>query len=531
MKKVPKWKALMTAALAATLMAACGSGGTADGDGDDGDAAADGATTEAGAEGDPVYGGTLTVGIVGGGSVDTLDAHLPVSHPDEARAISLYDALTTFDVDHNVEMALAQEITPSEDAKTWTVELRPGLRFSDGTPITADDVVFTYLRITDPDDPKSQAEVFSTLDRDNLNAVDETTVEFNFTEAFVTFPEAVAHYAAGIVPEGYDPDDPVGSGAFAYESFTAGQQSSFVKRDDYWREGQPYVDELVIIDFPDDTARVNALLGGQVDAIDQLPVSQISIVEADPTLEVLESETGAWLPFTMRVDQEPFDDVRVRQAFRLMIDREQIISQVLDGHGSLGNDLYAPFDACYDAERPQRTQDIDEAKRLLEEAGQSDLTVELVTSSGAAGMVEAAEVFTQQALEAGVRIDVRKVDTGVFYGEDYLSWTFAQDFWFTRDFLPQAGQSGFPNSPYNETHWDHPEWQDLVNEANTTLDEDARCELIQKAQDIEFEEGGFIIWGFPNNVDAHGAHVRGFSPDKSGIPLTSYGFHHVWLDN
>ena len=483
-----------------------------------------------GAKGDPKPGGNLRVGIVGGSAKDSLDAHSPVTHPDEARVISLYDTLATYDVEHKVEMSLADTITPSTDGKTWTVKLRDGLKFSDGSPITADDVIFTFQRITDPKDPKAGATALEDLERDKLNATDANTIVFPFKEPFATFEDAVAQYGVGIVPEGYDPAKPVSSGPFMLESFTPGQQSTFVRNPHYWREGQPYVDSLVIIDFPDDTARVNALLGGQVDAIDQLPLGQIKVVEANPELKVLESETGSWIPFTMRVDQAPFDDVRVRQALRLIVDRQQMVDQVLGGHGTIGNDMYAPFDSCYPSDIEQRTQDIEGAKKLLTDAGKSNLTVELTTAPVAAGLVEAAQVFAEQAKEAGVTVKVNKVDSGVFYGDDYLKWPFAQDFWFTRDYLPQTANSGFTTSPYNETHWNNKAWNDLVQQANATVDETKRCDLIKQAQQIEYDEGGYIIWGFPNNLDAHRAAVQGLVPDKSGIPLSYYGFRKVWLN-
>ena len=478
----------------------------------------------------PKDGGTLRVGIVGGSAKDSLDAHSPVTHPDEARVIQLYETLATYDVNHKIEMALADKITTSADAKTWTVHLRDGLKFSNNRPITADDVIFTFKRITDPKDPMAGSSSLSALNRDEMKAVDAQTIVFTFKTPFVTFPDTVAQYNMGIVPVGYDPKNPVSSGPFMMKDFTAGQQSTFMKNPNYWRKDQPHLTAVTIIDFPDDTARVNALLGGQVDAIDQLPLGQVSIVKANPALKVLESATGSWVPFTMRVDQPPFNDPKVRQAFRLIVDRKQMIEQVLGGHGTIGNDMYAPFDACYAKNIPQRSQDIAKAKQLLAEAGKSNLSVDLVTSSAAAGMVEAAQVFAQQAKAAGVTVNVKKVDPGEFYGNKYLQWTFSQDFWFTRDFLPQSAASGFTNSPYNETHWDNKSWSDLVNKANATVDMTARCALIQKAQQIEFDDGGYIIWGFPNSVDAYSSAVEGFSPDKSGIPLTSFGFRNVWLN-
>ncbi len=508
---------LVSLAMVVSLMglAACSSGS----------AAADGPAASS-----PKSGGMLRVGIVGGSAKDTLDAHAPVTHPDEARAIQLYETLASYDSDHAVQMALADKISSSADATTWTVHLRNGLEFSDGKPITADDVIFTFRRITDPKNPQAAASALSGLDRNAMKAVDAQTITFPFSAPFAPFPDTVAQYTTGIVPVGYDPKKPVSSGPFTLESFTAGQQSTFAKNPHYWRSGQPYLDKVNIIDFPDDTARVNALLGGQVDAIDQLPLGQVNIIKADPKLKVLESKTGSWLPFTMRVDQAPFDDPKVRQAFRLIVDRQQMVDQALGGHGTVGNDMYAPFDACYPKDIPQRTQDIAKAKELLAEAGKPNLSVDLVTSPTAAGFVEAAQVFAQQAKAAGVTVNVKKVDPGEFYGDQYLKWPFAQDFWFTRDYLPQTAASGLTNSPYNETHWSDKEWTDLVTQANATTDQAARCALIQKAEGIEFDRGGYIIWGFPNSVDAHTTGVGGFTPDKSGIPLSSFGFRNVWMN-
>lgn len=509
--------ALISAVMALLLTATgCSSGSSAAGSGHQ-------------ATGSPRPGGSLRVGIVGGSAKDTLDAHNPVTHPDEARAIQLYATLETYDTNHKLQMDLADKVTPSADATMWTVHLRGGLKFSDGRPMTAQDVVYTFQRITNPASPKSDAAGLAALDRTGLKAADAQTVVFRFTKPFATFEDAVAQYSNGIVPQGYAPANPVSSGPFMFKSFQPGQQSVFVKNPNYWRPGQPYLDQVTIIDFPDDTARVNALLGGQVDAIDQLPLSQVNVVKANPNLAVLESQTASWIPFTMRIDQAPFKDPRVREAFRLIVDRKQMVQQVLSGHGSVGNDMYGRFDPCYPADIPQRTQDIAKAKQLLSAAGQSNLTVDLVTSPAAAGLVEAAQVFAQQAKAAGVTVNVKKVDPGEFYGDQYLKRTFSQDFWFTRDYLPQAAAGSLPNAPYNETHWADPQWQALVEQASATVDQSKRCGLIKQAEKIEYDRGGYIIWGYPNSVDAYRAGVEGFAPDKSGISLTSFGFRNVWL--
>jgi peptide/nickel transport system substrate-binding protein len=301
----------------------------------------------------------------------------------------------------------------------------------------------------------------------------------------------------------------------------------FVKNPHYWQTGKPYVDQLTIIDFPDSTARVNALLGGQVDAIDNLPAGQIQQVQGNSSLKVLIAQTGEWQPFTMRVDAAPFSDVRVRQAMRLIVDRHQMVEQVLSGQGRVANDMYSPFDPAYASDLPQRHQDLEQAKSLLKQAGHPGLTVELVTADVFQGVLAAAQVFAQQAAGAGVKVNLRKLDTGTFYGSNYLKWVFAQDFWATREYLPQVSQGSLPTSPFNETHWADPKFIKLIAEARATVDASKRNQILHEAQTIEYNTGGYIIPYFSNQIDAYSAKLTGFIPPRSGFPLGNYWFKNV----
>jgi peptide/nickel transport system substrate-binding protein len=247
-------------------------------------------------------------------------------------------------------------------------------------------------------------------------------------------------------------------------------------------------------------------------------------------MEILNSETGMWLPFTMRVDKEPFDDVRVRQAMRLAVDRPGMIEQVFSGHGQIANDMFAPYDPDYPSDLPQREQDIEEAKRLLAEAGYPDgLTVELVTAPIQSGAVEAAQVFAQQAKAAGITIDIRRVDTTTFFGENYLQWDFAQSFWYTRNFVPQAVSCVLEESPFNETSYVDDEFTDRLDRIRAELNPRVRGELIRQAQHQLYDEGGYIIWGFGNQVDAYQTYVGGFVENSTGLPLSGYTFRRNWM--
>ena len=473
-------------------------------------------------------GGILIHGATGGGAKDLLDPHQPVTNPDIARVSNLFEPLLFWNNNYELEPALAESVESSSDGKTWTITMREGVVFHNGQPVTADDAWKSIQRVADPDAPLSAGgQLSQIIDFQSTKVVDDTTLQLVLNTPYAILDSLLAEYTLGIIPGGeFDPKNPIGTGAFKYKSFEPGKTSTFTRFDDYW--GDPaFVDELQIQDFSDDNAKINALQAGQVQTVDNLPYNLVDTLKSSGG-GVLESETGAWVPFTMRVDTKPFDDVRVRQAMRLIVDRQAMIDQTLSGYGSLGNDLYAPFDTAYASDLPQREQDIDEAKSLLKAAGQEGLQVELFTGDDIGSVAPAAaNLFVQQAKLAGVDVKVTKKTP--FYDDDYLSYPFAQDFWNTRNYIPQSVVGTFPpnqGGTYNETHWDNEDHRDLVNAAAKELDEDKRADLLHQAQEIEYNEGGLIIWGFRTQVDGYAANVQGLEPSKY-LGLGSYKFHKV----
>ena len=480
-------------------------------------------------------GGVMSVGATGGSSADTLDAHIPVTDPDIMRNWNLYESLAVRSPDFaSIDYLVAESIEPEHtgDASSWIVTIRDGIEFHNGKTVAPEDVIFSLQRIIDPKAPKTGASSIGYIDTKGLKQVGSRQLRIPLKSANAAFVDEIGQYFNAIVPIGYDPSKPVGTGAFMYESFTPGQQSVFKRFPNYWQHPKPYVDELTIIDFTDDTARVNALLGGQLQAIDNLPTAQIGEVIGYGGYKVLIAETGSWQPFTMRVDQPPFNDARVRQAMRLIVDRPQMVLQVLSGQGRIANDMYSPFDPAYNSSLPQRHADVEQAKSLLKQAGQEGLHVTLVTSPVFQGVVQCAEVFAQQALAAGVKVNLDQVNTSIFYGPQYLKWAFAQDFWATREYLPQVAQGSVPAAPFNECHWPPKNAQGtrftkLINEATAELNTAKRTELLHEAEQIEYELGGYIIPYFSNQIDAYTGKMGGFVEAKSGFPLGNYWFKNV----
>ena len=244
---------------------------------------------------------------------------------------------------------------------------------------------------------------------------------------------------------------------------------------------------------------------------------------------MLIADGGAWVPFTMRVDQAPFDDVRVRQAMRLIVDRQAMIDQTLSGYGSLGNDLYAPLDVDYASDLPQREQDIDQAKSLLavgrpgRAAGRAvhRRRHRLGGRSGREPLRRAGQGGRRRGQghqEDAVlrrRLPVLHVRPGLLEHPQLHPAGRGRD-------VPARTQGG----TYNETHWDNEEHRDLVNAAAQEVDEAKRDDLLHQAQEIEYNEGGLIIWGFRQQVDGYAANVQGLEPSKY-LPLGNYKFNKV----
>lgn len=480
----------------------------------------------------PRRGGTLRVGVGGGASTETLDPANAVTTVEIARVAQINETLLYFDPNFKLAYGLAEAVESNKKATQWTIRLRQGVEFHNGKPLTAQDVIYTIRRITDKKNPGAAANRFATLSPGGMRALDKHTVRLAFAKPYSSFPDVLALAATNsvrIVPVGFDLHHPIGTGPFKYQSFTPGRQSVFVRNAHYWHHGEPYLDKVVIIDINDDAARINALVSGQVDAIAGVPNTNVGMVKGNPKLVLLESPTAGWNPIVMRVDVPPFTDVRVRRAFKLIADRPQFISSALAGEGAIANDLYGRYDPAYDHSLPQRHVDAEQAKSLLKQAGQENLTIQFVTSDIAPGENESAQVFAQQASAAGVQVSLLKVEPTEFWSRHFMKATLTQSNWASRTFLLQAADSMMPSAPYNETHWKNATWLNLVNQALATTNESLKSELIHKAQSLEWDQGGYLNWGWTNNVDAYSKRVSGLLPDRGGIPLTTFRFANVSL--
>jgi peptide/nickel transport system substrate-binding protein len=232
----------------------------------------------------------------------------------------------------------------------------------------------------------------------------------------------------------------------------------------------------------------------------------------------------------MNCQADPFSDPKVRQAFRLIPDRKQMLEQVFGGYGSIGNDVFSPYDPGFPSDLEQREQDLDQAKSLLASAGQSDLTIKLTTAPAAAGEVSLAQVFATQAKGAGINVQVDQHPVGAFYSDYYLKVPFGTDYGTTQLFLNNASQLMIGDkSFYNANHFDDPEYSALYDQAAATTDDAARNELIGQMARIDHERGGYIVPVFSPAIEAYSSKVGGLEDYVTGVSPNNADFKNMWL--
>ena len=474
----------------------------------------------------PRKGGRLRIGVPGSSS-DTLDGAAYVTLADHLRAQQLYDSLAETDEHFMVRMALAEEMT-AETPTQWLIRLRKGVTFHNGKPVTPEDVLFSINRIIDPKAPQQGAQGLVMIDVPSSKRLDDRTLRLALKTPNSYLVEEFTQIWNPIVPVDYDPKTAIGTGPYKLKSFVPGRQSIFVRNENYWREA-PYADELAVIDFADETARVNALLGRQIDLVPRLAPGQAPVVKAARGLGVFAVPSADWEPVCIRCDTAPFNDVRVRQALRLVANREQIVKQVYGGYARPGNDIFGAMDAEYAADLPQRHSDIDKAKSLLKAAGKSDLELEIVTSDISSTMVGSAQVYAQQASAAGIRVSVRKVDPAAFFGADYLKRPFTQDSWGNFPLVPIMSLTILPGAGNNETSWYDDRTNKLMAQARAALDKTKRRELTHEIQKILYNEGGYMIPALIDDVTGYSKKVSGLALNPSGQTDFNLQFRSLWL--
>lgn len=470
-------------------------------------------TSDGQGSGEVVAGGTLRVAMAGNGTQETFNPTKANSLIDYAHVRQVFDSLTVLEADGSIRPSLAESVTPNDDATEWTITLPEGLTFHNGKPVTADDIVYTLEYNLDPDNASIGAGNLASVDPTQITKVDELTTTVGLTEPNSFFDANLSDFHLAIIPAGTaDFSEAVGTGPFVLESFSPGKQADLKAFGGYRVEGLPKVDELRMISIDDTQARTNALTSGQVDAIAGVAFSQVSGLVNQSGVEILETDGDSFIAQYMQTSGDgagALAEPKVREALRLLVDRDQIVSNVFFGHARVGNDVYAPSDPGTPSDLEQRTYDPDRAKQLLQEAGYADLELTLYTGDITPGIKDMSTLMVEQAKAGGVSLTLESQPTDQFFATSYLQQPFASTYWSGNSLATTYANNLAPTALTNETAWQDKEWAQIYAKALQTPDRDSANELLQEAQRILWERGGYIIPVFPNLVDAASSRVAG----------------------
>jgi len=475
-----------------------------------------------------IRGGTITIAV--GEDFGGLDSATVASISGVWLNSLTRSGLVKVDLHGQLVPELAESWEHDEQGTTWVFHLRKGVMFHTGREVVADDVVYSMNRLMDPDvgsPAKADLESVTRVGRD-----DDYTVVFELSVPNLDFPYVLQAHYFKILPSDQPVEDhnknPIGTGPFILEELVPGERAVLRRNESYFREGLPYLDEVVMLVMPETATQIAGLQSGTIDIAQEIGFDNYQLLEADPRLVAAPSAGVIQHLIYMDVTQPPFDDVRVRDAMRYLVDRQGLLDAAYYGQGQASCDTPLPPGNPYRVEDVGICKrDIDKAKQLLADAGYADgIHLELWTLSDRPGFLGVALAFQEQAKDANVNIEVRTVPGGLFWAEKWLTVAMGVSNW---GWLPTADtrmRSEFTcGAPWNETKFCNKEFDRLLDEALTESNEARRLELYTRAQEILATEGGMIIPFYYPRLAAHRYNVMNFNADIQN----AHDLSEVWL--
>lgn len=428
---------------------------------------------------------------------------------------------------------LAESWESNSDGTLWTFHLRQGVKFHDGSDFDAGDVVYSIHRILDPTISPGGSQVHGFLEGAEIEAVDAHTVRIALKKPVVELPLLIATKYSMIVPEDAKAEDlrlhGIGTGPFMQEQFTINGPLRVLRRNpNYWQAGLPKAECLEIRVITEPTSRAAAMMSGQADLALAVDPVTLTILAEHPDVELIQTSGATALFLAMWTDTPPFDDLRVRTAMKLVVDREAIVKTVLLGYGEPGNDVPIPPSSS-NAYRPDiKARDVEKAKQLLAEAGYPDgLEIDLYTSGSYPGMKLLASAYSEMAKDGGIKVNVINTPAEGYWDTIWLKYPLVVSYMAARPPGEALVNTYLTTSQWNETHWTRDDYDALISQANATVDPGARRKLYQEAQRLISEEGGNVLPAFDVIVSAVRKGCSGFQPHVS---VNRIDYRHVRCD-
>jgi len=505
----------MSAPLLGAILAACGSSSKTT-------SAAGGTSTSSAPA---TKGGTLRIG-----AVTPAAAVNPLTVSDAGGLLMLNQTGEFLIFDSNLKLQLqpmlALSWSPNADGSVWTFKLRPNVKFSNGAAMTADDVVYTFKELTNKANASNALSAFlGVLTPSGIKAVDPMTVEFTLEAPNGNFPYLVSsdNYNAIIVPANTDfskwQTTFIGTGAFKLAGYTTNVGANFVPNANYWGP-KPYLDATSFKFYSSQAPMILALQGNDVDVIAQFTPAGAAAILNSPSYKIITLPSANHRELSMRNDQAPFTDPRVRQAVAYTLDRPGAVAALLSGKGTVANDY--PFGPRYpstDTSVPQRTQNISMAKQLLAAAGHPNGIGPITMNSEIYQEIpQLAQVIQQDAAKAGITIKLNITNQTLYYGK-----TFGSSPWLDGTMsLVDYGDRGAPNvyltapltsaGTWNAARFKNKTYDGLVKQYVAALDLQTQKQIAGKIENLLLQETPIVYPYWIDGLTASTPNVSGLNP-------------------
>ena len=476
-------------------------------------------------------GGSVRFGLNESQTTDSMDPTRYLTNGDYIRGFAVFNPLVAIDRNLEAIPALATAWEPvGPHGDEWRFELRKGVTFHNGKDFSSADVIYSLGRHLTPESEspgKPLLEQVIEMKADGKHAVHMKTAAPNAElPMLLTQPQFV------ITQEGVDDFGDavaagVGTGAYRLKSLQPAVNSTFERNADSWQE--PNIDHIELPVIIDGTARINALVAGDIDLAQGVDRKVLDLLEEHPSISVVAHDTSAHFNLVMMVDRAPTDNLDLRTAIKYLIPREQIVQNAFKGYGMIGNDTQvSPLDPFYCRDIPQRPYDPDKAKFHLKKAGidQIELIASTVPGDGA---VESCLLLREAAKAGGLDIKVTVAPGDSYWSAVWMQKPFVLSGWSPRPtadlMLTIANKS---DAAWNETQWKNERFDKLLELARGELDRKRRYELYCEAQMLLHNDGGVGMMGFYNYIDAAHDHIGGFDPHPAGIPRNASWLAELW---
>lgn len=479
----------------------------------------------------PKRGGTLILGLGGGETTDALDPGTSDSPVPFSVNRQWGDTLVNVTPDGMIEPRLAESLSSNDDGTVWTFNIRQGVKFHDGSDMTAEDVAQSLRRHSDEN---SKSGALGIMQGIAGIAVEGNAVVLSLATGNADLPYLISDYHLLVQPNGGydDPNAAIGTGAYKLVSAEPGVRYVFEKNPNDWDPNRGFYDGVEIIVINDATARTSALQSGQVHMINRIDPKVAKLLGRSPGILVENVSGRGHYVFIMHCNTAPFDNKDLRLALKYAINRQEMVDKILDGYGGIGNDI--PINAAYplfDETLEQRPFDTAKAAEHYKASGHDGSPITLIVADTAfPGAVDAAALFQQSAQAAGIPLEIQRVPDDGYWSDVWNVKPFCASYWGGRPVQDQMYSTAYlSTADWNDTKFFNPEFDALVLEARAETDLARRQELYGQIARILHDEGGLICPMFNDFIDARSEKIAGWSNDPNYEMMGGFASAKTWF--